>query len=133
MRFLRPVLALLLSFAAVPLAAQNHTGVVPVGTYALVPDSGYAGPDLTSFAVTFRSDSSMTIMSPDGTLIVKSKLAYEGETVTLNDLDGSNVCPYAGKYAIVGDAKAFKLSLIADGCPDRSQIVAGLKWVKLEK
>ena len=111
-------------------SAQSPATVTPRGTYALVPDSGYAGPDISSLMVMFADDNSMTITAPDGSLIVRSKLAFESGVVTLNDQDGSNVCQYAGKYRIVGEVSSFKLSLVEDGCSDRSAIIVALKFVR---
>ena len=124
------VLALLTIFAASTASAQGTKGFVPIGTYALTPDSGYAGPDIAGLVAVFSKDSMMVVSSPDGGLVVKSKLTFAGAVVTLNDLDGTNVCASAGKYQVSGDAKVMKLKSIADGCPDRAAIVDFLKFVK---
>lgn len=121
--------SLVLVCGATTLHAQSAS-VTPRGTYTFVPDSGYAGPDLTGLTVTFDKDNSMVVSAPDGSLIVKSKLTFENGVMTLNDQDGTNVCQYAGKYRVVGDATAFKLTLVEDGCSDRSAIVTTVKFIK---
>lgn len=134
MRPFRLILAAgLLALSSSVLQAQNGTPLLPRGNYSLVADSGYAGPDLSGFVATFADDNTMTVVAPDGSLVVRSKLTFENDTVTLNDQDGSNVCPYAAKYKVSGDLTTFKLTVIEDGCSDRSAIVGGLKWVRLDK
>lgn len=123
--------ALILMVGAASASAQTSSSVMPRGSYTMVPDSNYAGPDLTGLAITFGDDNTMTVVSPDGSLIVKSKLTFENGVMTLNDQDGSNVCQAAGKYKVVGDAKTFRLSLVEDGCSERSAIVIAVKWVRL--
>jgi hypothetical protein len=124
------MLALFAAFAASPASAQGTRNFVPVGAYALTPDSGYAGPDITGLVAVFSKDSMMTVSTPDGGLVVKSKLTLADSTMTLNDLDGTNVCASPGKYQISGDEKVMKLKSIADGCPDRAAIIDYLKFVR---
>ena len=97
--------AITLVLGASTVHAQTATSVTPRGTYAFVPDSGYAGPDLTGLIITFAEDNSMVVVAPDGSLIVKSKLTFDSGVMALNDQDGTNVCQYAGKYRVVGDVK----------------------------
>ena len=124
------LLALLAVVATSTAAAQGTTGFVPIGTYALTPDSGYAGPDITGLVAVFSKDSMWVVSSPDGALVVKSKLTLAGGTLTLNDLDGTNVCASPGKYQMSGDTQVMKLKSIADGCPDRAAIIDFLKFVR---
>jgi len=118
------------TFLLLGATAQAQGSVTPRGTYTFQTDSGYAGPDLTGLTVSFDDSNQMVVSGPDGTLLVKSKLTFENGVMTLNDQDGTNVCQYAGKYRVVGDAKSFKLTLVEDGCPDRSAIVTTVKFVK---
>ena len=111
-------------------SAQTSTSVIPRGTYAFVPDSGYGGPDVSELTILFGDDNIMVVTAPDGSLIVKSRLSFAVGVMTLNDFEGANVCQVAGKYRVVGDVKTFKLALVEDGCPDRSAIVPALKWVR---
>ena len=125
------VLALFVAtFTASTASAQGSKHLVPLGAYALTPDSGYAGPDIAGLVAVFGKDSTMTVSSPDGGLIVKSKLTLAGNTITLNDLDGTNVCASPGKYQVSGDEKVMKLKSVADGCPDRAAIIDFLKFVR---
>ncbi len=133
MSIIRLVMAAAVMLSAVGAHAQDASSPVPRGNYALMADSGYAGPDLTGFIATFADDNSMTVVSPDGSLVVKSKLVFDAGTVSLNDVDGSNACPVTGKYKVTGSLAVFKLTLVEDGCAERAAIVVGLKWVKLEK
>lgn len=126
-------MALVTMLGASAAHAQDGKPITPRGNYSLVADSGYAGPDLTGFVAMFGDDTTMVIVSADGSLIVKSKLVFDKGTMTLNDVDGSNVCQFPGKYKVTGTATLFKLVLVEDGCGDRSAIVVGLKWVKLDK
>ena len=124
------VLALFATFAASTASAQGTKGFIPVGSYAMTPDSGYAGPDVAGLVAVFSKDSMMVVSSPDGALIVKSKLTFADGMVTLNDLDGSNVCASPGKYQISGNAAVMRLKSVVDGCPDRAAIVDFLKFVR---
>lgn len=124
------MLALFATFAASSASAQGTKSFVPVGAYALTPDSGYAGPDIAGLVAVFSKDSMMVVSSPDGALIVKSKLTFAAGMLTLNDLDGSNVCASPGKYQISGNDQVMKLKSVADGCPDRAAIIDFLKFVK---
>ncbi len=122
--------ALALAIGATTASAQTATSVTPRGTYAFVPDSGYAGPDLSGLMITFAEDNTMVVGAPDGSLIVKSKLVFDNGVMTLNDQDGTNVCQYAGKYRVVGELKTFKLTLVEDGCADRAAIITAVKFVR---
>jgi hypothetical protein len=132
MKTLRFCVAAALAFVsgAAGASAQTSTSVTPRGAYAFVPDSGYAGPDLSGLTITFAEDNTMVVAAPDGSLIVKSNLTFDNGVMTLNDQEGTNVCQYAGKYRVVGETKAFKLTLVEDGCQDRSAIVTTVKFVR---
>jgi hypothetical protein len=124
------MLALFATFAASSASAQSSKSFVPVGAYALTPDSGYAGPDIAGLVAVFSKDSMMVVSSPDGAIIVKAKLTIAGGTLTLNDLEGTNVCASPGKYQVSGDDKVMKWKSLADGCPDRAAIIDFLKFVR---
>jgi hypothetical protein len=124
------LLALLTTFAAASASAQATKSFVPVGAYALTPDSGYAGPDIAGLVAVFSKDSMMVVSSPDGAVIVKAKLTFAGGMLTINDLDGTNVCASPGKYQVGGDEKVMKWKSVADGCPDRAAIIDFLKFVR---
>ena len=122
--------AAVLVLAANTAHAQTASSIIPRGTYAFVPDSGYAGPDLAELKITFAEDNTMVVAGPDGSLIVKSKLTFENGVMTLNDQDGTNVCEFPGKYRISGEVRKFKLVLVEDGCQERASIVTALKFVQ---
>ncbi|MEP7348196.1 MAG: hypothetical protein ABI877_23220 [Gemmatimonadaceae bacterium] len=122
--------AVALVLCATTAHAQAATSITPRGTYVLVPDSSYAGPDIAGLVLTFAEDNTMVVAGPDGSLIVKSKLTFDNGVMTLNDQDGTNVCTNAGKYRVVGDLKTFKLTLVEDGCQERSAIITTVKFVR---
>lgn len=116
--------------AAAPAVAQGQGAFVASGNYTFVMETGYAGPDLTGFTIAFGADSSWVINAPDGSLVVKSKLKWEGNALTILDQDGSNMCSVPGKYAVEGTPASFKLKPIDDACGERAAIVPGLRFVK---
>jgi len=124
------VLAAFALTAALPASGRAQSAFVAVGNYTFAMEQGYSGPDLTGLTVTFGADSTMVIGGPDGTLIVKSKLKWEGVTLTLMDQDGSNACGGPGKFTVEGTPASFRLKTIEDACPDRSAIIAGIRFVK---
>ena len=132
MRLLRFLLvaAVALTVTAPNAGAQMASRAAPRGTYVLMPDSGYAGPDISGFAVQFTADSTLVVNSPDGSLIVKAKLTFAEGVLTINDLEGQSVCPSLGKYRVGGDDKVLKLKSIEDGCPDRAAIIDFIKFVR---
>jgi hypothetical protein len=132
MKTLRFVLgaAVALVLCATTAPAQASTSITPRGMYIMVPDSSYAGPDIAGIVLTFGDDKTMVVNSPDGSLIVKSKLTFDNGVMTLNDQDGTNVCQDPGKYRVVGDPKTFKLTLVEDACQERSTIITAVKFVR---
>ena len=110
--------------------AASGPAFVPKGAYTMVPDSNYAGPDLSGLVVKFADDSTLVVSGQDGSLIVRSKIAFSGNTFTFNDVAGDNMCPAQGKYTMTGDEKTFRLVLQTDECNDRAGIVTSVKFVK---
>lgn len=123
-------IALGLTLAVTSAAPCQTVPLKPRGSYQLVADTGYAGPDLTGLVATFGDDDVLTVLAPDGSLIVKSKVSFEDGVMTLRDQDGSNSCPSVGKYKLVGDGGRFRLTFADDACTERAQIVAAISWVR---
>ncbi|MFN8666213.1 MAG: hypothetical protein U0164_03325 [Gemmatimonadaceae bacterium] len=104
------------------------------GTYQVVPDQNFSGGmDVSVFTARFEGDSIMVI-EQSGMMMSRSRVAYEGEHLTWNDLEGSLMCPGTAKYklTISEDGKTVRLAPVEDGCGERSAIIAQVSFVRKE-
>jgi hypothetical protein len=107
----------------------NAAKKVPPGTYVLVADSGYAGPDVSTFTVRFEGDS-LLVAEQEGQLMVRSKLTYEGQDLVWTDLEGNVMCPDVGRYKVTLGEGFVRFVPVSDPCDGRLQVVANVRFVK---
>ena len=127
-------------FAVVPAAASAQGGgaapkKIAAGTYQIVPDSNFSGGfDVTGFTMRFDGDSLMMV-EQNGTMMTRSRIAYEGENLTWSDLEGELMCPGTAKYKLVFSEGGSKIRLtpVEDGCAERSAIIAQISLVRKTK
>lgn len=119
------------SIASAQAAAPRR---IAPGTYQVVADQNFSGGmDVSVFTARFEGDSIMVI-EQGGMMMTRSRMAYEGEHLTWNDLEGSLMCPGTAKYklTISDDGKTVRLAPVEDGCGERSAIMAQVSFVRKE-
>jgi hypothetical protein len=125
---LRAVLLPLALVAVVP-AVSAAQAKIPAGTYEMVPDANYsAGFDVTGLMVEF-TENSMTALQA-GTILVKSTFTYQGDIITLTDVEGQVACPSQAKYRVSITDKGVRLTPVEDPCEGRPAVLAQVTMVK---
>ena len=113
-------------------AAQNAGGAsakVPPGTYTLVPDTGYAGPDVSAFTVQFIGDT-LLIVKQAGLMVVRSTLKYEGPVMLWTDLEGEMMCPEPARYSVTVGKDFVRVTPVVDSCEGRATVTSGVRMVR---
>lgn len=128
MKLLR-VLALPLALLAVSSVNSAAQTKIPVGVYEMVPDANYsAGFDVAGITVEF-TDKTMTA-SMQGQVMVKSTFVFEGDVMTLTDVEGQVACPNPAKFKVTVSDKGVRFSPVEDPCAERGAVLAQVTMVK---
>lgn len=109
---------------ALLLAAPTASAQVKIapGAYDMIPDANYsAGFDVTGIVIEF-SDSTMTALQ-NGMVLVKSTLKFEGDHVTLTDIEGQVACGGPARFKVTISEAGVKLTPVEDPCPERGAVL----------
>ncbi len=125
---IRAFVLLAVAFAA-PVALEAQAKKIPPGLYQVVPDANFSAPmDVAGILVEF-TDTHMTA-TMQGQVMVKSRISFAGDVVTIEDLEGQVACPGTAKYKVSTTDKGIRITPVEDPCPERGQILSQVTMVK---
>ncbi len=113
------------------LFVSNPVNVDPSGTWKLTMSSP-DGQEMVA-SITFTDGSYEADFMMDGSIEIAGDYTMDGSNITMHDdIESSeNACEEAGTYSMDVSGDTMTLSLVSDGCSNRSEVLDGITLTKM--